>query len=33
MIEIEFVIRIGKKMIEDIICKLFGIDTDEKEED
>lgn len=33
MIEIQFVIRIGKKMIEDIINKLFGINTDEIEED
>ena len=33
MIEIQFVIRIGKKMIEDIIAKIFKVYDEEIEED
>lgn len=33
MIEIEFVIRIGKKLIEDIISKIFKIKVEEIEEE
>ncbi len=33
MIEIQFVIRIGKKMIEDIIAKIFKVNDEEIEED
>ena len=33
MIEIQFVIRIGKKMIEDIIAKIFNVNDEEIEED
>ena len=33
MIEILFVIRIGKKMIEDIIAKIFKVNDEEIEED